>query len=81
MDLKDPAKSEDICHHEEDVVGKLAEPASQISHRYDAEDEKQYKQLLRKLDMRIIPILAVLYLLSFLDRGPNHILGRASPLC
>ena len=27
------------------------------------------KKVLRKMDMRLIPVLAVLYLLSFLDRG------------
>jgi len=33
------------------------------------------KKVLRKMDLRLIPILAVLYLLSFLDRGlkdPSH---------
>jgi hypothetical protein len=29
----------------------------------------EYDKLLRKVDLRVIPILAVLYLLSFLDRG------------
>ncbi|KAL4922781.1 major facilitator superfamily domain-containing protein [Aspergillus aurantiobrunneus] len=29
----------------------------------------EYKRILRKVDYRVIPILAVLYLLSFLDRG------------
>jgi hypothetical protein len=33
--------------------------------RYDA---KQTKQLLRKLDSHIMPVIVVLYLLSFLDR-------------
>lgn len=28
-----------------------------------------YKRALRKMDVRVIPMLAVLYLLSFLDRG------------
>jgi hypothetical protein len=27
------------------------------------------KKMLRKMDVRLIPVLAVLYLLSFLDRG------------
>ncbi|KAL4935529.1 hypothetical protein BDV06DRAFT_217365 [Aspergillus oleicola] len=29
----------------------------------------EYKKILRKVDYRVLPILAVLYLLSFLDRG------------
>jgi hypothetical protein len=32
------------------------------------EDEKFEKKLLRKIDFRIIPLLSLLYLLSFLDR-------------
>lgn len=31
--------------------------------------EKEYNRILRKVDYRVIPILAALYLLSFLDRG------------
>lgn len=31
-------------------------------------DTKSTKRLLRKIDMRLIPFLALLYLLSFLDR-------------
>ena len=31
--------------------------------------QAEYDKLLRKVDLRVIPILAVLYLLSFLDRG------------
>lgn len=32
-------------------------------------DEKRTKQLLRKMDRRLIPFLSFLYLLSFLDRS------------
>lgn len=31
-------------------------------------DEKQTKKLVRKLDTHIMPVLVILYLLSFLDR-------------
>lgn len=47
-------------HHEE---------AANHASTFTAEDDRQYRRLLRSLDARIIPILAVLYLLSFLDRG------------
>jgi hypothetical protein len=33
--------------------------------------QAEYDKLLRKVDLRVIPILAVLYLLSFLDRGES----------
>lgn len=29
----------------------------------------EFNRILRKVDLRVIPVLAVLYLLSFLDRG------------
>ena len=33
--------------------------------------DAELAKILRKIDYRIIPILAVLYLLSFLDRGKS----------
>lgn len=32
-------------------------------------DEAEFKKILRRIDLRLIPLLSVLYLLSFLDRG------------
>lgn len=32
-------------------------------------DSTESKRILRKVDLRVIPILAILYFLSFLDRG------------
>jgi len=32
-------------------------------------DPKETKRILRKVDFRLIPVLAVLYLLAFLDRS------------
>lgn len=32
-------------------------------------DEVESKRILRKVDMRLLPCLTLLYLLSFLDRG------------
>jgi hypothetical protein len=37
---------------------------------------KQQKALLRKMDRRLIPVLALLYFMSFLDRGS---VGRVFP--
>lgn len=39
-----------------------ADPASQITPQME-------EKILRKMDLRLIPMLAVLYLLAFLDRG------------
>ncbi len=32
-------------------------------------DQSRRKKILRKMDIRIIPMVTILYLLSFLDRG------------
>ncbi|OAR01925.1 hypothetical protein LLEC1_02383 [Akanthomyces lecanii] len=47
------------------VLGKVL-PAAGLPAEFAHLDEKK---ILRKMDMRLIPVLALLYLLSFLDRG------------
>ncbi|KAK1834463.1 major facilitator superfamily transporter [Podospora conica] len=37
--------------------------------KFEAFDREHRKAILRKMDMRLIPMLALLYLMSFLDRG------------
>lgn len=44
----------------EDVNNTQQEPAF---------DPKETKRILRKIDIRLIPVLALLYLLAFLDRS------------
>jgi len=34
--------------------------------------EEQEKKLWRKIDLKILPILTLMYLFSFLDRGKSH---------
>jgi hypothetical protein len=36
--------------------------------------EEEEKKLWRKVDLRLMPILALMYLLSFMDRGELHLL-------
>ena len=59
-------------HHEHDAE-KLANPyapsSSSSTPSLVALDRKQEKALLRKLDLRLLPGLTFLYLLSFLDRS------------
>lgn len=47
----------------------------------DGLSTKEYNRILRKVDYRVIPILASLYLLSFLDRGEKHIFCILSNYC
>lgn len=47
-------------------VSSLPPKGEEFEESYTPEETKR---LLRKIDMRVIPILAILYFLSFLDRG------------
>ncbi|EAW17245.1 allantoate permease family MFS transporter [Aspergillus fischeri NRRL 181] len=57
-------------------VAETQTPVSSVSekHSHDAEQiphftPEQEKRVLRKMDLRLIPMLSILYLLAFLDRG------------
>jgi hypothetical protein len=41
---------------------------ARVQEQHASFDDKATKRLLRKMDIRLIPFLALLYLLSFLDR-------------
>ena len=59
-------------NNEKGILGDLHEHASPDGQPLAFEpelDESHRKRILRKMDMRIIPMVTILYLLSFLDRG------------
>ncbi|KAI1310479.1 major facilitator superfamily domain-containing protein [Xylaria venustula] len=60
---------EDAGHTRKDIIGHIdaMATASGVSHESFAHLDE--KKILRKMDIRLIPVLALLYLLSFLDRG------------
>lgn len=65
----DPTKSEGLATHVEDASNSIGEKdVSQMtaSELFPNVDEKK---LLLKMDLHILPTVALLYLLSFLDRG------------
>lgn len=49
-------------------------PAKQCQNDVLEVAPSEYNRILRKVDFRVIPILATLYLLSFLDRGKMLVL-------
>jgi hypothetical protein len=70
-----PVTSPHASHHDSADSVHMAEPKGLASntnvHWYDQVDFSHLdeKKVLRKMDVRLIPMLAILYLLSFLDRG------------
>lgn len=72
MDTKEASKSMPSSHHEEELNEKPEETHIDLQATFENDEANRYRQLRRKLDIRIIPILAVLYLLSFLDRGKRY---------
>lgn len=52
----------------EKVVSNSKQPVEDIQVESAGWDEGATKRLIRKIDLRLIPFLALLYLLSFLDR-------------
>ncbi|KAM9929732.1 hypothetical protein OXX80_009590 [Metschnikowia pulcherrima] len=54
---------------DEKVHAEYSEHASNRSQPVDSYTDINEKKLLRKIDLRIIPLFTILYLLSFLDRG------------
>lgn len=72
MDTVDASKTMPFSQHAEELNRKHQETPNNHQTLNDNDEAERYRQLRRKLDIRIIPILAVLYLLSFLDRGKRH---------
>lgn len=68
MELKLPENDTTSAHIE--LHEKF--PAKQCQNDVLEVAPSEYNRILRKVDFRVIPILATLYLLSFLDRGKLH---------
>lgn len=75
VDKKD-AHVADAVHSKEDV--DIIESGSSSSQEIGW-NEKQTKALVRKMDWALLPFLALLYLLSFLDRSASPNIFCLSP--
>ena len=58
---------------EEKSSGSNERPYSDSNEELDASFRAEEKALLRKLDLRLLPALTLLYLLSFLDRSNGNL--------
>lgn len=68
-----PNEASDTKQHTFSEAGKYGGDDYDIGYAVDAVDvehgEINEKRILRKMDIRLIPMLSLLYFLSFLDRG------------
>lgn len=68
MDAKDPTTHQ----HLESRINNLSDHDAQLYQSFASRDAEWHdhmtKQLLRKVDTRLLPILVLMYLLNFLDR-------------
>ena len=75
LDRSSPTSEKDgLPKHEEALgAGAHSSPAKHHDPNWDGNDvdfsHVDEKKVLRKMDMHLLPMLALLYLLSFLDRG------------
>jgi hypothetical protein len=53
----------------EDVADKTSNSSGEVEAQYLELDESESARVLRKVDMRLVPMLALLYLVAFIDRS------------
>lgn len=62
----------------EDVAEKTSHSSGEIESQHVELDESESARVLRKVDMRLVPMLALLYLVAFIDRSNS--MSQISPL-
>jgi hypothetical protein len=53
----------------EDVAEKTSNSSAELEAQHVELDEAESARVLRKVDMRLVPILSLLYLVAFIDRS------------
>lgn len=61
----DPQAAKTVFAHDEVFDKKSHHQAEEL----DAADEARIDKVRRMIDIRLLPVLTILYLMSFLDRG------------
>jgi hypothetical protein len=56
-------------HRTEDVAEKISHSSGEIEAQRVELDEAESARVLRKVDMRLVPMLSLLYLVAFIDRS------------
>jgi hypothetical protein len=66
-DIKhDPAEAPSKTEY---VADKTSNSSGEVEAQYLELDESESARVLRKVDMRLVPMLALLYLVAFIDRS------------
>jgi hypothetical protein len=63
---RDPAYTDNRI---EDVAEKTSNSSAELEAQHVELDESESARVLRKVDMRLVPMLALLYLVAFIDRS------------
>jgi hypothetical protein len=53
----------------EDVAEKTSNSSAELEAQHVELDESESARVLRKVDMRLVPMLSLLYLVAFIDRS------------
>jgi hypothetical protein len=64
-----------------ETASSTADVASQLNSPVYTANSAEEQRLLRKLDLRLIPIIMLVYLVSFLDRGEYSLLVQCMTHC
>lgn len=72
----DVKRDETYDNRVEDVAEKTSHSSGEIDTQIDTQDveldESESARVLRKVDMRLVPILSLLYLVAFIDRSNSE---------
>ena len=52
----------------EDMGIKIAKSSDDLAHKFESIDPAAEKKLVRKCDLRVLPVITLLFLLNFIDR-------------
>ena len=86
-----PAKSDEYAYHNENRIDYHAEHSDPSVDKFEKNvvditapppplDPETKKRLIRKLDIRIVPMVMWMYLMSFMDRGMDRQLRQGEEM-
>jgi hypothetical protein len=77
----DIKRDETYDNRVEDIAEKTSHSSGEIDSQDVELDESESARVLRKVDMRLVPILSLLYLVAFIDRSNSKLICVFYPAC